>query len=253
MGISFPVYASAPSSVFSLQVKCFGQGSFCWRSGPINLKLSTYVSNNMFFSKLNAKEGFFPLFHGPLNKENDRASGERCTMDTFLFLSSLRLLSQKARHRNGDPAAAATALVHFLKALYFRRRTTWMLHTLNTDALSLEVSVCHMSIVLELIFMVQWLLEKKLKFLVISLILWVTMFSICVPWSACPSDSFHLTSPSFHGSVKRVKFLVVKSISQILYEICLVYLVYGRIVRCTCPTGRCHLILTSFPWFNGQS
>ena len=31
------------------------------------------------------------------------------------------------------------------------------------------------------------------------------------------------------------------------------YLVYGRTVRCTCPTTRCHLILTSFSWFRGYS
>ena len=60
---------------------------------------------------------------------------------------------QKARHRDSDPAAAM--LAHFLKALYFRRWKTWMLHTLYVDASCYEVSVSHMSNVLDLIFMVQ--------------------------------------------------------------------------------------------------
>ena len=74
---------------------------------------------------------------------------------------SLQLLLQKARHRDSDPAAAtaaaatAAALAHFLKALYFRRWKTWMLHTLYIDASCYEVSVSHMSNVLDLIFMVQ--------------------------------------------------------------------------------------------------
>ena len=68
------------------------------------------------------------------------------------FLSSLQLLLQKARHRNSDPAAV---LAHFLKAIYFRRWKTWMLHILYIDASCYEVSVSHMSIVLDLIFMVQ--------------------------------------------------------------------------------------------------
>ena len=71
-----------------------------------------------------------------------------------VFLSSLQLLLQKARHRDSDPAAAA-ALANFLKALYFRRWKTWMLHTLYIDASCYEVSVSHMSNVLDLIFMVQ--------------------------------------------------------------------------------------------------
>ena len=77
------------------------------------------------------------------------------------LLSSLQLLLQKARHRDSDPAAAATAaatvaaLAQFLKALYFRRWNTWMLHTLYIDASCYEVSVSHMSNVLDLIFMVQ--------------------------------------------------------------------------------------------------
>ena len=66
---------------------------------------------------------------------------------------------QKARHRDSDPAATAAAaaavLAHFLKALYFRRWKTWMLHTLYIDASCYEVSVSHMSNVLDLIFMVQ--------------------------------------------------------------------------------------------------
>ena len=64
---------------------------------------------------------------------------------------------QKARHRDSDPAAATAAavLANFLKALYFRRWKTWMLHTLYIDASCYEVSVSHMSNVLDLIFMVQ--------------------------------------------------------------------------------------------------
>ena len=70
------------------------------------------------------------------------------------FLSSLQLLLQKAQHRDSDQEAAA-ALANFLKALYFRRWKTWMLHTLYIDASCYEVSVSHMSNVLDLIFMVQ--------------------------------------------------------------------------------------------------
>ena len=69
---------------------------------------------------------------------------------------------QKARHRDSDSdpvaaaaAATAAALANFLKALYFRRWKTWMLHTLYIDASCYEVSVSHMSNVLDLIFMVQ--------------------------------------------------------------------------------------------------
>ena len=76
-----------------------------------------------------------------------------------MFLSNLQLLLQKARHRDSDPAA----LAHFLKGLYFRRWKTLMLHTLYIDASCYEVSVSHMSNVLDLIFMVQWPLEKKFK------------------------------------------------------------------------------------------
>ena len=72
---------------------------------------------------------------------------------SFVFLSSLQLLLQKARHRDSDPAAAV--LANFLKALFFRRWKTWMLHTLYIDASCYEVSVSHMSNVLDLIFMVQ--------------------------------------------------------------------------------------------------
>ena len=49
----------------------------------------------------------------------------------MVLLSSLQLLLQKARHRDSDPAAAV--LAHFLKALYFRRWKTWMLHTFYID------------------------------------------------------------------------------------------------------------------------
>ena len=70
-----------------------------------------------------------------------------------VFLSSLRLLSQKAQHRDSDTAAAM--LAQFLKALYFRRCETWMLHILYMVASCYEVSVSHMSNVLDLIFMVQ--------------------------------------------------------------------------------------------------
>ena len=41
----------------------------------------------------------------------------------FIFLSSLRLLSRKAGHRDSDLEAVA-ALANFLKALYFRRWNT---------------------------------------------------------------------------------------------------------------------------------
>ena len=72
------------------------------------------------------------------------------------FLSSLQLLLQKVRHRERDPAATAAAvLAHFLKAIYFRSWKTWMLHILYIDAPCYEVSVSHMSNVLDLIFMVQ--------------------------------------------------------------------------------------------------
>ena len=53
-----------------------------------------------------------------------------------------------------------------------------MLHTLHIDALCYKVSVCHMSIVLDLIFMVSDYLKKKLRFFVmlISLLLWRCQF-----------------------------------------------------------------------------
>ena len=71
---------------------------------------------------------------------------------------------QKARHRDSDPAAAATAaaaggaaagLANILKDFFFRKWKTWRLHTLYIDASCYEVSVSHMSNVLDLIFMVQ--------------------------------------------------------------------------------------------------
>ena len=80
------------------------------------------------------------------------------------FMTRLRLLSQKALHRDSDPVGAMAMLANFLKPLYFRRLKTWMLHTLYIDASCYEVSVSHMSNVLYLIFMVQQLLEKKLRF-----------------------------------------------------------------------------------------
>ena len=70
------------------------------------------------------------------------------------FLSSLQLLLQKARRRDSDLAVAA-ALAYYLKALYFRRWKTWMLHTLYIDASCYEASTSHMSNVIDLIFMVQ--------------------------------------------------------------------------------------------------
>ena len=83
------------------------------------------------------------------------------------FLLSLRLLSRKSRHGDSDHAAATAAttaaLANFLKASYFRRWKTWMLHTLYMDASCYDVSVSHMSNDLDFIFMVQWLLEKKFR------------------------------------------------------------------------------------------
>ena len=136
----------------------------------------------------------------------------------YLFFSSLRLLPQKARHRDNDPAAAT--LANFFKGLYFRRWKTWMLHTLYIDALCYKVSVCHMFIVLDIIFIIQWLLEKKLRCFVmlITLLLWAIwkLYLVCayLARSSCLSDSFQLTSTLFHGSVNKVKFWW--SISQIL-------------------------------------
>ena len=66
----------------------------------------------------------------------------------------LQFLS-KSGHSDSDPVAAAAILANFLKALYFRRWKTWMLHTLFMDASCYEVSISHMSNVLDLIFMVQ--------------------------------------------------------------------------------------------------
>ena len=50
----------------------------------------------------------------------------------FIILSGVYLsfLLLKARHRDSDLAAVAAALANFLKAFYFRRWKTWMLHTL---------------------------------------------------------------------------------------------------------------------------
>ena len=103
------------------------------------------------------------------------------------FLLSLQLLLQKARHRDSDLAAAmVTALAKFFKAIYFRRLKTWMLHTLYIDASCYIVYVSHMSNVLDLIFMVQCLLEKKVKIFCnvkFSLIISnrITIFCMCVP------------------------------------------------------------------------
>ena len=107
-----------------------------------------------------------------------------------ILLSSLQLLLQKARHRDSDPAAAAATaavLAHFLKAIYFRRWKTWMLHILYIDASCYEISISHMSIVLDLIFMVQWPLNKKIQiFCNVKFSLTVsnriTIFSMCVPY-----------------------------------------------------------------------
>ena len=88
---------------------------------------------------------------------------------TCMFLFSLQLLLQKARHRDSDRASvamAAAVLANFLKPLYFRWWKTWMLHTLYMDASCYEVSVSHMSNVLDLIFMDQW---SKINF-------WVLVF-----------------------------------------------------------------------------
>ena len=43
----------------------------------------------------------------------------------------------------------------------------------------------------------------------------ITIFGMCVPCKVLVPVR-HLTSTSFHGSVNKVKFLVVKYISQIL-------------------------------------
>ena len=43
------------------------------------------------------------------------------------------------------------------------------------------------------------------------------------------------------------------SVFLILIAIGLLYFVYGMVVRCTGLPGRCHMTLTSFSWFNGQS
>ena len=85
-------------------------------------------------------------------------------------------------HRKLDIVAAATTatLATILKALYFGRWKTWMLHTLYMNASCYEVSVSHMSNVLDLIFMVQWLLEKKLIFCNVKLSNRITIFSRCI-------------------------------------------------------------------------
>ena len=106
-----------------------------------------------------------------------------------ILLSSLQLLLQKARHRDSDPAAA---LANFLKALYFRRWKSWMLYTLYIEAPCYEVSVSHMSNVLDLIFMFQWPLKKKVQIFCnveFSLIISnrITIFDMCVPWEVLMS------------------------------------------------------------------
>lgn len=74
---------------------------------------------------------------------------------------SLRLLLQKARHRNIDQQATyMVGLTNFLKKLYILEGgKTWMLHTMYNviDAyVCYKVSVSEiMSIVLELFFIVQ--------------------------------------------------------------------------------------------------
>ena len=135
---------------------------------------------------------------------------------------------QKARHRDSDPAAAATAaaaaavLAHFLKALYFRGWKTWMLHTLYIDASFYEVSASHMSNVLDLIFMVQWLLEKKVKMfcnVLFSLIISkrITIFSMCVPCKVLmPVRQFSFDLDLISWISEQDEVLVVKCISQIL-------------------------------------
>ena len=61
-----------------------------------------------------------------------------------------------------------------------------MLHTLYIDALCYKVSVHHMTIVLDLIFMVQGLFGKKVKIFCnvnVSLIMRnrITLFGMCIP------------------------------------------------------------------------
>ncbi|XP_071138228.1 fibronectin type 3 and ankyrin repeat domains protein 1-like [Mytilus edulis] len=75
-------------------------------------------------------------------------------IDVTKWLTDKGCSPWKAQHRDSDQAVAA-ALANFLKALYFRRWKTWMLHILYMDASFYEVSASHMSNVLDLIFMVQ--------------------------------------------------------------------------------------------------
>ena len=125
---------------------------------------------------------------------------------------SLWLLSQKAQLRDSDPADTTAVLANFLKALYFRRWKTWMLHTLYIDSSCYEVSICHMTIVLDLIFMIKWLLEKKLKFFVmlISLLLWVIelLHLVCVTLQGAHARQtvFNWPQPHFMDQWTRLSF-----------------------------------------------
>ena len=107
------------------------------------------------------------------------------------FLSSLRLWSKKAWHRENDlgpvAATAAAALANFLKALYFRRWKTWMLHTLHIDSSCHEVSISHLSNVLDWPHfhgsVTTWKKVKIFCNVKFSLIISnrITIFGMCVP------------------------------------------------------------------------
>ena len=112
-----------------------------------------------------------------------------------------------------------------------------------------------LSHVLDHIFMVQWLLEKKVVIFCnvnFSLILSnrITIFGMCVPCKVFTAyrTVFTWPLPHFMDQWTRLSFGGQVHISDTI-TIGLVYSVYGIIVRCTYSTGRCHLTLTSFSWF----
>ena len=97
-----------------------------------------------------------------------------------------------------------------------------MLHTLYMVASCYEDSVGHMSNVLDLFFMVQLLLEQKVKIFCnveFSLIISnrITIFGMCVPCKVLMSvRQFSLDLDLISWISEQGKVLVVKSISQIL-------------------------------------
>ena len=121
------------------------------------------------------------------------------------FLLSLGLLIQKAQIKDNN-LVAGTALKNFLKALYFRRRPAYFV--LNFVYICLILwSVCLSYVHCPWLHFHGSVTKKVFSILNFSLIVSnrITLFAYLAMY-LCLSDSFHLTSTSFHWSVNMIKF-----------------------------------------------